>query len=133
MIVNERTREMTAAIAVPSPKSAILGKNPFSRKDPASNFLGRPLKGFGFHPKPRTKHDSLSLIVASATPSSSSDANAGERFYFNFTGFPFPLGPFLNRRTIRTEVNLNHFPFLLFLIMGLFDSIGICCKFVRSI
>jgi hypothetical protein len=26
------------------------------------------------------------------------------RFYFNFTGFPFPLGPFLQRRTIRKEV-----------------------------
>lgn len=26
------------------------------------------------------------------------------RFYFNVTGFPFPLGPFLQRRTIRKEV-----------------------------
>ena len=32
------------------------------------------------------------------------EAGGSERFYFNFTGFPFPLGPFLNRRTIRTEV-----------------------------
>lgn len=110
-----------AAIAVPSPKSAILGQNPFSRRDPSSNFLGRPLKGFGFQPKPRTKLDPLGIIVASATPSSSSDGNAGERFYFNFTGFPFPLGPFLNRRTIRTEVNFNHLPFLSFLLLGLFD------------
>ncbi|KAL3695776.1 hypothetical protein R1sor_009852 [Riccia sorocarpa] len=30
--------------------------------------------------------------------------NSGGRFYFNVTGFPFPLGPFLSRRTIRTEV-----------------------------
>ncbi|KAJ7557715.1 hypothetical protein O6H91_04G006600 [Diphasiastrum complanatum] len=29
----------------------------------------------------------------------------GGRFYFNFTGFPFPLGPFLERRTIRKEVD----------------------------
>ena len=28
----------------------------------------------------------------------------GSRFYFNFTGFPFPLGPFLERNTVRTEV-----------------------------
>lgn len=103
---------MSAAIAVPSPKSAILGRNPISRKDPASYFLDRPLKGFGFLPKPRTKVDPIGLIVASATTSSSSDRNVGERFYFNFTGFPFPLGPFLNRRTIRTEV--IHFPFLSF-------------------
>lgn len=26
------------------------------------------------------------------------------RFYFNVTGFPFPLGPFLQRRTIRKEI-----------------------------
>lgn len=54
--------------------------------------------------------------------SSSSSANGGRRgmmvtaiagdgtksngrFYFNVTGFPFPLGPFLSRRTFRTEVN----------------------------
>ncbi|KAG6471370.1 hypothetical protein ZIOFF_068811 [Zingiber officinale] len=29
------------------------------------------------------------------------------RFYFNITGFPFPLGPFINRRTIRTEAVKN--------------------------
>lgn len=28
------------------------------------------------------------------------------RFYFNVTGFPFPLGPFLQRRTIRKEVRV---------------------------
>lgn len=28
----------------------------------------------------------------------------GSRFYFNFTGFPFPLGPFFERKTVRTEV-----------------------------
>ena len=26
------------------------------------------------------------------------------QFYFNFTGFPFPIGPFFTRRTIRNEV-----------------------------
>ncbi|KAG6554714.1 hypothetical protein Mapa_003733 [Marchantia paleacea] len=29
---------------------------------------------------------------------------SGGRFYFNVTGFPFPLGPFFSRRTTRTEV-----------------------------
>jgi hypothetical protein len=28
----------------------------------------------------------------------------GSRFYFNLTGFPFPLGPFFERNTVRTEV-----------------------------
>ena len=43
-------------------------------------------------------------VSASAGPEAEAEARGGERFYFNFTGFPFPLGPFLNRRTIRTEV-----------------------------
>ncbi|TYK00636.1 T4P13.26 protein isoform 1 [Cucumis melo var. makuwa] len=110
---------MTAAIAVSSPKSAILWQNPFSRKDPVPSFLGRSFKGFT---KSRTKLHPLGLIVASATSSSSSEGNVSERFYFNFTGFPFPLGPFLNRRTIRTEVKrLTISPFLSFLHLGLFD------------
>jgi hypothetical protein len=46
-------------------------------------------------------------VSASATDDTSSGASASpsSRFYFNITGFPFPLGPFLNRRTIRTEVD----------------------------
>lgn len=28
----------------------------------------------------------------------------GSRFYFNLTGFPFPLGPFWERKTVRNEV-----------------------------
>jgi hypothetical protein len=28
----------------------------------------------------------------------------GSRFYFNITGFPFPLGPFFERKTVRNEV-----------------------------
>ena len=43
-------------------------------------------------------------VSASATEDGSSSASSSSRFYFNITGFPFPLGPFLNRRTIRTEV-----------------------------
>ncbi|KAF0925245.1 hypothetical protein E2562_015960 [Oryza meyeriana var. granulata] len=44
------------------------------------------------------------VVSASSTEMTSArGAAAAERFYFNFTGFPFPLGPFLNRRTIRTE------------------------------
>lgn len=35
------------------------------------------------------------------------DGDRSKRFYINFTGFPFPLGPFLNRRTIRTEVRFS--------------------------
>lgn len=31
-------------------------------------------------------------------------AGTGSRFYFNITGFPFPIGPFFSRKTVRTEV-----------------------------
>jgi hypothetical protein len=34
----------------------------------------------------------------------SAEGKKGSRFYFNFTGFPFPLGPFFERRTVRNEV-----------------------------
>lgn len=47
------------------------------------------------------KRKERALVVASA---SSSEGHPG-RFYFNITGFPFPLGPFLERRTIRKEVD----------------------------
>ncbi|CAN6332439.1 unnamed protein product [Urochloa humidicola] len=43
------------------------------------------------------------LAVSASAAAESEAASGSERFYFNFTGFPFPLGPFLNRRTIRTE------------------------------
>jgi hypothetical protein len=36
-----------------------------------------------------------------------SQQRKGSRFYFNFTGFPFPLGPFFERRTVRNEVREN--------------------------
>ena len=32
----------------------------------------------------------------------------GSQFYFNFTGFPFPLGPLISRPTVRVEVALSH-------------------------
>ncbi|XP_039119118.1 uncharacterized protein LOC120255337 [Dioscorea cayenensis subsp. rotundata] len=53
----------------------------------------------------RKKRNFNSLVVASGSKSSSKGGS--ERFYLNFTGFPFPLGPFLNRITIRTEVVKN--------------------------
>ncbi|BBN01456.1 hypothetical protein MPTK1_2g07530 [Marchantia polymorpha subsp. ruderalis] len=42
-------------------------------------------------------------VLASAVEETGKSKSGG-RFYFNVTGFPFPLGPFLSRRTIRTEM-----------------------------
>ena len=50
-------------------------------------------------PTLRSRRPQLAVSAAAGA-----EAGGSERFYFNFTGFPFPLGPFLNRRTIRTEV-----------------------------
>lgn len=52
---------------------------------------------------PPLRHRRQRLAV-SASAGAEAETSGSERFYFNFTGFPFPLGPFLNRRTIRTEV-----------------------------
>lgn len=52
-------------------------------------------------PPPRSRRPRLAV---SASAGVEAETSGSGRFYFNFTGFPFPLGPFLNRRTIRTEV-----------------------------
>ncbi|WCJ25639.1 hypothetical protein M5689_007509 [Euphorbia peplus] len=93
---------MAASIAISSPKSRVL-QNPISIKESCCSFLGGSLPL-----KPRNKRrDNISLVVVAAsnisTTSSSKSSSNGSRFYLNFTGFPFPLGPFLNRSTIRTE------------------------------
>jgi len=98
-------QKMVAPIAVSSPKSTLL-QNPIYLGDSSSSFVGGSLKGLCLHLKPRPqRRDLANLVVASATPSVTK-SNSGGRFYFNITGFPFPLGPFLNRSTIRTEVCL---------------------------
>ncbi|XP_069151070.1 uncharacterized protein [Solanum lycopersicum] len=72
-----------------------------------SNFS--PIKGLNFQLKSRrTKAGNGVCLVVSATGKNSGISNESgvvnwSRFYLNFTGFPFPLGPFLNRQTIRTE------------------------------
>lgn len=93
----------------PYPKSTTL-QNKILLKDPSTNFLRGFLKGHCFQQTPRksSRRDGINLIVATAKPvvsATTSKSSNGGRFYFNFTGFPFPLGPFLNRRTIRTEVS----------------------------
>ena len=104
---------MVAAIAVSSPKSTVF-QSPISLRDPNSSFLGGSLKGLSLQFKPRSqkKDSNISLVVASAgattTAAGSDSSGSANRFYFNITGFPFPLGPFLNRRTTRTEVSFLH-------------------------
>ncbi|XP_051141369.1 uncharacterized protein LOC127258537 isoform X2 [Andrographis paniculata] len=85
---------MVAAIAVPSPTYSPLP----SRELNSALFSASPLKAVSLPVKlnRRKARNEVRLIVAAA-------AGGGGRFYFNFTGFPFPLGPFLNRRTLRYE------------------------------
>ncbi|KAI5442878.1 hypothetical protein KIW84_011778 [Lathyrus oleraceus] len=95
---------MVATISVSSPNSTLL-KNPIYLKDSSSNFVGGSLKGLCLNLKPRQqRRDSINFVAASSsTAPSATTSNSNGRFYFNITGFPFPLGPFLNRLTIRTE------------------------------
>lgn len=89
---------MVAAIAVPLPRYHSL----LPSRELNSSFLSvLPHKDASIPVKSsrRKGRNEVKLVVAAAA----SDSGGG-RFYFNITGFPFPLGPFLNRRTIRYEV-----------------------------
>lgn len=101
---------MVALVAVSSPKSTVF-QSPISLRDSNSSFVGN---SFSLQLKPRKsqkKDCNFGLVVASAgsgattTVAGSDSGGSADRFYFNITGFPFPLGPFLNRRTTRTEVS----------------------------
>jgi hypothetical protein len=94
---SEESQTSMAAAAVAStsrPRRAALGGAPH-------HFSARPLQA-------RRPH----LAVSAGADEAAAVRGGPERFYFNFTGFPFPLGPFLNRRTIRTEVTNRSRPSL---------------------
>ncbi|OAY80010.1 uncharacterized protein LOC109708840 [Ananas comosus] len=94
-----------ATTAASLPNTALF-PNSSSLGGKAPPFLGGHRKSLDFESNPvrrrrrRLRGEAGPLVVASAAGSGGGGA---ERFYLNFTGFPFPLGPFLNRRTIRTE------------------------------
>lgn len=97
-------------MAVSCPKSTPF-QNSSCLKEQSSSFIGGSLKGVSLQLKPRKDGKNVpSLVVASASAvaeAASTGGGGGGRFYLNITGFPFPLGPFLNRRTIRTEVGFS--------------------------
>ncbi|XP_021770894.1 uncharacterized protein LOC110735066 [Chenopodium quinoa] len=99
---------MVATISsVSCPKSLFL-QNPINLRDSSTNFvsgvpLNLPYLQLNSSKKKRRNDNIISLVVASISTKTGSNTSNGGRFYLNFTGFPFPLGPFLNRRTIRTE------------------------------
>ncbi|GKF05130.1 homoserine O-acetyltransferase isoform 4, partial [Tanacetum coccineum] len=77
-------------------------------KQPNSRFLkGCPLlHSFSLNIKPvcSNKARIFPSLVVSASSAKTTTTTSGGTLYVNITGFPFPLGPFLNRSTIRTEV-----------------------------
>ncbi|MCL7025587.1 hypothetical protein MKW94_010731 [Papaver nudicaule] len=89
------------AIEVSLPKSSFLHNS----RHPHSCFLGgTSLKEIPAQLNIQNKKRYLvNLVVASNNVSTTTTKDSG-RFYLNFTGFPFPLGPFFNRQTTRTEV-----------------------------
>jgi hypothetical protein len=67
--------------------------------------------------RPRPRHGGACRAVRDRAPSANRTISrrvrvpqqedyspSRDRFYFNFTGFPFPIGPLLFRKTTRTEV-----------------------------
>lgn len=108
LIANSSFEGSTMATTAASLPNTALFPNSSSLGGKAPPFLGGHRKSLDFESNPvrrrrrrRLRGEAGPLVMASAAGSGGGGA---ERFYLNFTGFPFPLGPFLNRRTIRTEV-----------------------------
>ncbi|CAN6477340.1 unnamed protein product [Victoria cruziana] len=90
-----------AAAATPSlslPKSEFLQNAAFTNNPFSQLLVGNTKSGVLDAKISSKRREGVNVVVAAASSDTSS------RFYLNFTGFPFPLGPFLNRRTIRSEV-----------------------------
>jgi hypothetical protein len=105
---------MAAAISVLSTKTTTTVQTTDPFKQPSSRFLkGCPLHSFSLNIKPVCSNQARvfpSLVVsASAKTTTTTSGSGGGTLYVNITGFPFPLGPFLNRSTIRTEVKKEIF------------------------
>lgn len=101
---------MAATISAPFPNSSAVKKKHGNRRlkshgDSASyGFLcGSRVNSLRVQPKLRTNNPVVISAAASNAPTGAASKGGVGRFYFNITGFPFPLGPFLNRRTIKTE------------------------------
>ncbi|CAL9129880.1 unnamed protein product [Musa textilis] len=93
---------MAAAAAATLHSNTALTQNSLSfRSQSRHSFLGGLPKNPFLDRKPSRsgRKGAAGLVVAAA----GENGGGSGRFYLNFTGFPFPLGPFLNRRTIRTE------------------------------
>ncbi|KAF9593130.1 hypothetical protein IFM89_020340 [Coptis chinensis] len=99
---------MVATTAISFAKSCIV-HNSHTFKHSNTSFLGESLKG-AFCVQLETisrKKEYAKYIAASTGNSTTTRGSNGSRFYINITGFPFPLGPFLNRSTLRTEAVKN--------------------------
>ncbi|KAI4389269.1 hypothetical protein MLD38_001509 [Melastoma candidum] len=88
-----------AAIAV-LPRKLTVFEGPASLCAQSSGLFGSGSISFG-HPKCISR--SRDVVGTVITAAAAERSGRGGRFYLNVTGFPFPLGPFLNRRTIRKE------------------------------
>ncbi|XP_016461951.1 uncharacterized protein LOC107785218 [Nicotiana tabacum] len=100
---------VASSMAVASTKSTFFHCASSSREFGSNFSSGVPIKSLNFQLKSRrskARNDVCLVVSATGAGKISEESNdvSGGRFYLNFTGFPFPLGPFLNRRTIRTEV-----------------------------
>ncbi|KAM3411730.1 hypothetical protein ACQJBY_003409 [Aegilops geniculata] len=82
----------TSVASAPRPLRATL------RRHPAA-----PCRHHHAAPPHALRGPRLAVSASTTDEASSASSSSSSRFYFNFTGFPFPLGPFLNRRTTRTE------------------------------
>ena len=92
------------------PRAAPLPTAPASRAASLSKALGRKCLEVGLAlascapSLPAAAAVSKAPVAATATTAAPVAATAASRKYLLFTGFPFPLGPFTERRTVQSEL-----------------------------
>ncbi|ERN10317.1 hypothetical protein AMTRI_Chr10g880 [Amborella trichopoda] len=97
------TVSISGAVVSP-PKEPTSLQNSLSTRKPSSPFLGGELRATKYKRVKGIKESRDLFNVQAFASLTDSNSKKKGRFYLNFTGFPFPLGPFLNRRTFRYEV-----------------------------
>lgn len=94
--ISPNTAIIQKSLSFPSPTHQAFG-GLSKRSNLDSKFAGRMEK------KKKNEKGLVGGVVTASASESSIRSGGGGRFYINITGFPFPLGPFLNRSTARTE------------------------------
>jgi hypothetical protein len=87
-----------------STRRTVSGTRTASGKAATTSGRVRTVRGAPDVPLPRSPPATTRGRGGGAAASAERPQRRGSRFYFNLTGFPFPIGPFFERKTVRKEV-----------------------------